>query len=119
MPSYPEGEGILEQEPKCHFLQGDTRDVEKKWQIPWIGEVDFMLHDTSHRYEETKAELEIYPKLIRKRGIYTMHDTGHEAGDGMGCRQALNEWYEKNKEEWTIVHLLDTKIIGMSVLCKI
>lgn len=112
---YPEGEGILEQEPRYHFEMIKSQEAGRKWNKP----IDFLLHDTSHRYEETKEELELWPKWIRKRGVYVMHDTGHEAGDGMGCRKALDEWYLKNMDNWTIVHLQDPKIVGMSILIKI
>jgi cephalosporin hydroxylase len=113
---YDEGSGaMLDTEPKYHFIQGDDREIAKTWKK----EIDFLLHDTDHLYESTLAELRLWTSFIKKRGIYVMHDTGHEAGDGMGCRKALNEWHEQNKERWIVVHLLDTKILGMSVLIKI
>lgn len=111
----PDGISILANEPRYYFIEGDTRVLGKTWDKM----ADFIFHDTSHVYDQTKIELDLWPKFVRKGGVYMMHDTGHEAGDGMGCRQALNEWYDLHKKEWAIVHLMDTKVLGASVLIKL
>lgn len=47
-----------------------------------------------------------------------MHDTGQETGDAVGCRKALDEFLLEN-EDYIAVHLLDRKILGMSIISKL
>lgn len=110
---FPTGIGILENEERFHFTQISDIDAEKSWSKP----IDFLFLDTSHTYQHTRQELEVWPRHVRQGGIFVMHDTAHEAGDGMGCRKALNEWIDSSK--YTIVHLLDPKIIGLSIMVKL
>lgn len=113
---YDEDLSILDKNPKYHFIGGDDMEIVKTWDK----EIDFLLIDTSHTLEHTQAELAIWPTKVRKGGIIAMHDTAHEAGTGVGCRQALDEFMEsKEGENYRVVHLLDPKIIGMSILIKL
>lgn len=104
----------LKDEERYHFILGDDMEVVKTWDK----EIDFLFLDTSHLLEHTRAELKAWLPLVREGGVIMMHDTAHKTGDGMGCRQALNEFLEEN-DNYFPLHLLDTKYIGMSILCKL
>ena len=113
--SSPGGANVLRKEPRYHYIEGDTRELGKTWDK----KIDFLLHDTDHTYETTKTELKLWPQWVRSGGIIFAHDTAHEAGSGMGCRQAYDEFMEEHAKEYKIIHLLDTKTIGGSVLIKL
>lgn len=110
---FPTGESILTEASRLHYTQISDLEAEKTWNKP----IDVLFLDTSHTYQHTKQELLVWPRHLRRNGIFIMHDTAHEAGDIMGCRQALNEWLDS--EKYTCVHLLDTLIIGLSVMVKL
>lgn len=105
---------MLDDEPRYHFIQGNDMEIVKSWDKP----IDFLFIDTSHQYEHTKQELEAWTPYVVGGGIIMMHDTGHESEDMKGCRRALDEFVEKNRDSFVDVHLLDRKLIGMSVLIK-
>lgn len=111
----PNWEGILDKEGRLEFIQGDDMEIVKTWDK----EADILFIDTSHTYEHTKAELEAWPKFVKVGGQLIMHDTAHKEGVGVGCRKALDEFLEKHKGEYSIIHLLDTKHIGLSILNKL
>lgn len=106
---------MLDDEPRYHFVEGDDMKIVKTWDKP----IDFLFIDTSHLYEHTKNELEAWTPHVLIGGVIMMHDTNHESGDGMGCRKALDEFVKKYPNNFAVVHLLDTKIIGMSILVKL
>jgi len=107
----------VDNEPRFHFIQSDDLFAGKAWDKP----IDFLFIDSDHTYDHVRQVLKIWPKWVKKRGIMTMHDTNHEAGDGMGCRQALEEWLAEptTTDLWRAFHLLDTKILGMTILFKV
>lgn len=108
------GESILKQEPNFTMITGSSLDVELPKEP-----IDFFFLDSGHTYQLTLDELNRWCPLVRKRGIIAMHDMAHEAGEQMQCRQAFNDWYKLHEEEYIVVHLLDTKITGMSIMVKI
>lgn len=112
---FEQGEGVLEKEPRYHQIVLDDMDLVKKWDK----EIDFLFIDSSHLYKHTLDELNSWPKFVKKGGIIMMHDTAHQSGIQMECRQALNEWLKTNGDDYGVVHLLDTKIAGMSILLKL
>ena len=106
----------IRKEPRFHFTQGMVHDTIKSWNSP----IDLLLHDLSHIYEATRDEIRDWFPFVRSGGMIFAHDTNNEAGDGMGCRQAYNEFMASEEgRKYRIIHLLDTKIIGGSVLIKL
>lgn len=111
----PGGLEVFKNEPRYHFIQGDDRKVVKTWNKG----IDFLFLDTTHIYSHTKQELEEWIPFVVGGGVIAMHDTAHQSGDGTGCRKALDEFLEKNPDNFTVVHLLDTKHLGMSILVRL
>lgn len=110
----PNGEDILKGEPNFTMVQGSSLEV------PWDKEIDFFFLDSEHTYQLTKDEMHRWFPLVRKGGVIMMHDTAHEAGQQMQCRQALNEFLESEEGKgYRAVFLLDTKIIGMGIIVKL
>lgn len=96
-----------------------TMLMQSSLDVEWDKPIDFLFLDSEHTFDLTKAEMEKWFPKVRKGGVIMMHDTAAEGGQQVQCRQAFEEWYKKHKKEYTVVHLLDTKIIGMSILVKI
>jgi len=63
----------------------------------WSREIDVLFIDTSHKYEHTKRELAGWFPWVRVGGVIALHDTDGQDGENPGCRQALDEFLEKNK----------------------
>lgn len=109
------GEEIMKNESNFTMVTGDSLTVPQDRK----NKIDFLFLDSGHTYQLTLDELNRWYPLVRKRGIIALHDTAHEAGEQLQCRQAFNEWYKLHEDEYTVVHLLDSKIIGFSVMIKI
>ena len=112
---FQQGEGLLDKEPRFHFIEGDDMEVVKTWK----DEIDILFIDTSHTLEQTRKELKAWPKFVKKGGQIIMHDTATEDVISRGCRIALDEFLEEHKGEYSGVHLLDTKHIGLSIINKL
>jgi predicted O-methyltransferase YrrM len=97
-------------------MAGNDLDVVKTWNKP----IDFLFIDTSHTYEQTTLEIQRWFPLVRKGGQIAMHDTAQEDIIFQGCRKALDEFLLTDEgKKYSVVHLLDTKIMGMSILNKL
>ncbi len=107
------GDRIMRDEPNFTMVEGSSLEV------PLIENIDFFLLDSEHTYDLTMNEMNRWFGSVRKRGIIFMHDTAHESGQAMQCRQALNDYLKIHRDEYIDIHLLDTKIIGASILVKI
>lgn len=105
------GKYLMQNEEKLTFISEDSL------QTPIINNIDFLFLDSGHTYDLTIAELNRWFPHIREGGIIAMHDTAHEAGEQVQCRKALNDFFKDKK--CCITHLLDTKIIGMSIIHRI
>jgi predicted O-methyltransferase YrrM len=118
---YPDDFSIYDNETGIERIQEDDMEVFKTWDK----EIDFLFLDTSHSYEQTKKELANWPFWVRLGGMFVMHDTAHETGLSVGCREALDECMTTSSMAriadgyFTVAHLLDTKILGMTVMVKI
>jgi predicted O-methyltransferase YrrM len=83
----------LENVVRC--IDGSTLD--KRVAAALKTEYDFVYVDSSHSYEGTKQEIEIYYPRVRRGGTMVFHDSSEYAaiwdptGNG-GVRLALNEW---------------------------
>jgi predicted O-methyltransferase YrrM len=80
---------------RWQFIQGD--DLWIFDQLP--DEVDVLFIDTSHHYEQTVGELELYVPKVRPGGVVLLHDTeletpeGHPPGDpAFPVRVAVQEY---------------------------
>ncbi len=87
-----------------NFLQADDLSPEADNWLPDTADILFI--DTSHEYEHTLAELEIYTPRVNPGGIVFAHDTqfeppGHDLGKPTGeVAQALNKYCADNGFTW-------------------
>lgn len=58
--------------PQWTFIQGDDTDPAVFDQLP---ECDVLFIDTSHHFEHTLAELNLYVPTVRSGGVVLLHDT--------------------------------------------
>lgn len=107
---FPEGEGMFKNEERITFIVGDDMEIIKGWDRV----IDFLLIDTSHTYEHTIRELKTWPDKVRKGGVIAMHDSGYT--EDCGVRRAIDEFIKEKK--WQVLHLQDTKHLGLSYICK-
>lgn len=63
-----------------HLWIDDSVKFAQEWKL---GGVQFMFIDTSHEYDQTKRELEVYMPLLEKGGSALFHDTRNEYADGV------------------------------------
>jgi predicted O-methyltransferase YrrM len=62
-------------EHRWHFLQGSSVDVEIRREIGEAGGCDVAFIDTSHTYDDTVQELEMWGSIVRLGGHAVLHDT--------------------------------------------
>jgi predicted O-methyltransferase YrrM len=102
-----------------HFVKGDDIEFGKTGFAKWCAavnlkpEIDLLFIDTSHLYEHTKQEIEVWSPLLSERGIMIFHDTnmgrglsgrlGHLIGHGWdnqrGVIRAIEEFLGKHYDE--------------------
>lgn len=109
------GEETMKKEENFTMITGSSMDIE--WDTN--KQIDFFFLDSEHTYELTMNEMNKWFGYVRHGGIIVMHDTAHENGQQVECRKALNEFLDGKDALYRVIHLLDSKIIGMSVLVKI
>lgn len=85
------------------FLQGDDCSADVFSQMP--AEADIVFIDTSHAYEQTCRELNLYRWLVRKGGVIVLHDTelAHPefvTGKAFPVRRAIDEFCRAEGFEW-------------------
>ena len=113
---FPEGKGVLDDEPNITRIILDDLDLVKKWDK----EIDFLFIDTTHTLENTRLELASWPKFVKSGGVIAMHDTMHKDHVQKGCRQALDEFMDSEVgKNYRVIHLLDQKHAGMGILFKL
>ena len=91
---FPEGEGVLEKEPRYHSIEGSSvegRSVEgRSIEVQWDKPVDFFFLDSGHTYDLTLAELKKYTPFVKSGGFICMHDTGEYHNEAFqDCRRAM------------------------------
>ena len=74
------------------FTVQDDLDFIKSWEN---GLVDVVFIDTSHTYEHTLAELNMYSKLVREGGVLVLHDVN--APKYPGVKRAIKDFLKSNK----------------------
>lgn len=110
----PDGESIMKKESNFIGISGNSLHV------PWEDQIDFLFLDSEHTYDLTKGEISRWFPYVRHDGIIAMHDTGHQSKEKQGAVRALQEFLNtENGHEYKAIHLLDTKLIGMSILMKL
>lgn len=89
--------------------------------LEYFGEdkIDVLFIDSSHKYEHTKKELELYFPYLRKNGFIFLHDTSLQAQisaneKDTGVKLAFQEFCEAHKDE--IEHInINKNIYGVSL----
>ena len=85
------------------FIHGDDMNPGVQGKLP--RDVDVLFIDTSHEYEHTVAELEIFMPRVAPHGIALFHDTRFVFADWDGSSlppvgQALDEYCKKEGKTW-------------------
>lgn len=78
------------------FYKGDSLDFVKEWDK---GKVDIIFIDTSHTYEQTLRELEVYTPLLKEDGTIYLHDVlAHitYSDPQYGVMKAIETYREQN-----------------------
>ena len=98
---FPQGEGVLEKEPRYHFIKGNSviNDTPLGDSVvkSWDKEIDFLFIDSAHTYDVTIKELNLWVKWVRKGGIICLHDTSTHWTD---CRKALEDYLADKKDQF-------------------
>lgn len=109
---FPEGLNLLELESRYHFVEGDDIEVGMSWNMP----IDFLFIDTSHQYDHTLEELNLWAKHVRTEGKIAMHDTDHKLGAAVDCIKALDEFLRQHPGCYKVRHIKGCG--GLSILTK-
>lgn len=89
--------------PHWSFIQGDDTDPAV---IDQLEPAEIVFIDTSHHYQHTKRELEIYRHLVKSAGVIVCHDTDLRHPDGaplvpaFPVKKAVIEFCETYGCEW-------------------
>ena len=110
------GKDLMLAEPRFRMIEEDSRLVADESSVL---DIDFLFWDSEHTLELSRQEIKGWFPKVRKGGVIACHDTMHESEDKQGARIALDEYLKEHPGEYTRVDLLDTKIIGMTLLVKI
>lgn len=105
---FPEAPDI-NNEPKYHFIQGDSQLVE------WDKEIDFLFIDSGHSYDLTMAELKKFTPFIKEGGFILMHDTGEFNNVFIDCRRAMLDFLNIVKWEYRTLNNQN----GLTIIRKI
>lgn len=87
------------------FIQGDDCSREVLDQLP--ADVDVVFVDTSHAYEHTLRELDLYVPRVKPGGRVLLHDTELESPDGLvdeppfPVKKAVEEFCAAHGLTWT------------------
>lgn len=74
--------------------------------------LDFVFIDARHRYEDLYTDIFLWKEVIKKGGMISGHDYGHESYPGI--KEAVDQWFDKvNVEDGNVwwVKLDDTRWI--------
>lgn len=87
------------------FVRGDDCSPDVLDQLP--SEADVVFIDTSHAYEHTLRELDLYVPRVKPGGRVLLHDTELEAPDGFAdgppfpVKKAVEEFCTAHGLDWT------------------
>lgn len=93
----------LNADERWTFLLGDDRDPNIVAQLPKDADIVFI--DTSHHYDHTLTELDIYSQRVRPGGVIFLHDTELEHPEGASdmafpVKRAVETFCGENGWEW-------------------
>lgn len=88
---------------KAHwkFAQADDRDLEKvvlSFSQPFPEQFGMIFVDTSHEYEHTKKEIELYSPLVAKSGFLVFHDSYMLGSYHPGVSDPINEFLDSTSQ---------------------
>ena len=97
--------------PFWYPIVGD--DLQVSDQLP--DDVDIVFIDTSHTYEQTKAELELYAGKVKPGGLIVLHDTelqrpaaSPESDPDFPVAHAIRMFFcDENKDLWTRIEWVE------------
>ena len=103
---------------KWHLIISDDIMYAKRWNLT----VDILYVDTSHQYEHTLNELELYSPYVRKGGAVLLHDTlltGEWDGAPARVKDAVEAFLLTN-QKWKFNELLpnDEGHCGLGILLE-
>ena len=90
--------------PNWTFIQGDDLDPVIVARLPRPADIVFI--DTSHLYDQTVAEIELYQHLVRPGGLMVFHDTELARPEGAPARPmypvrvAVQEYAAAEGRQW-------------------
>jgi predicted O-methyltransferase YrrM len=79
------------------FLQVPNRETAEKFADSSVG---LFFLDTSHDYEETKAELAVWLPKIHPQGVMCGHDYLHTNPQYAGVKRAVDEFAQAHKDRF-------------------
>lgn len=89
---------------RWEFIQGDDTDPDV---IAQLAPADIVFIDTSHHYQHTVTELNIYRWLLKPGGLIVCHDTELPAPDGAPAgdpvfpvKKAIQRFVRENGFDW-------------------
>ena len=90
--------------PGWTFIRGDDLDPGVYTRLP--GDVDIVFVDTSHAYDQTLRELNLYRWLVRPGGRIVLHDTALPRPEGVSgpsfpVRRAIDAFCTGEGLRWT------------------
>lgn len=92
-------------QPRWTFVLGDDMNPDTFMRVP--SEADIVFIDTSHAYQHTLNELNMYGGLVRPGGVILLHDTEVQwpelVDDGVEypVKRAVRDYCRDNELEWT------------------
>lgn len=81
-------------------------------------DADILFIDTSHAYEHTLFELQVYAPKLQSEGIIFLHDSNVEVttvGEVWSVRRAIDD-YIREHPEWTVEHSVDR--FGLALMAR-
>jgi len=108
--------------PKARLAVANLR-LEKFWTftivddvqyaVLWHQPIDLLFIDSSHTFDHTLAELNLYSKFVKEDGIILMHDTVNR--EYHGVIEAIKA-FQKDSSGWQFTELLPNTIDGLGEL---
>lgn len=96
-------------EKYCTFIQGDDMEIGKNWKET----VDHIFIDTSHAYQHTLDEINLFEPLLKPRGFLTFHDTRSFPG----VTRAIRDYLKNTDKKFTFYNYFNNN--GFAILRKV
>ena len=79
---------------KINVLRGYSTDVYQQFMD---NDFDFIYIDASHKYEDVKADIQLYSRKLRHHGIMAGNDYDVNMGGHEGVKKAVDEFFGEDK----------------------